>query len=555
MFIFNWLLIQGKIIRNSVKQNMREFVLRDVWHTLIILLGLALLYFLLIVMFRFVDRRGMASFDFAFILLSFSLLIFLPLLVYSAIVCCLSFLFEKEESYFYFSFPVNKLAVFTIKFLQVYFHTNWMVFLGFLTFLAAIQIHFKATCLIYLTGSASFLIFLLLPVCLAAILVIIISRFIPFVQSRGMLTVIGLLTGSILLSAIRVMQPERLISAEGKMRLVTFVQNLYKPWMTALPSEWVTNILFAQAQNNLKGIVANFLSLFLVALVLLVITYVTANFFYKKVWSDAAVMSAAVHNGRGWQIMLKVFPYSLRGFIRKDLLSFSRDTMEKGSLLILVPLSFVYLYSMYVLNRHIQNVNEEQIFSFLYVYLFNLFYASVVIAGLSGRWVLPGVSSEGNNFKLIKKSPASLKDFLRAKLLLGFIPLLLLGQILNLSSSCLLHFEPYLVLVSAFTIGILGWGITLICQIVGMRQADFSIASPLNFALSTKGLLCLTWELVFLITILVLVGISTALFLFSGFSYPFVFALSVSIFVTLMIFMVLYRLYKSSIVLLSNREV
>jgi ABC-2 type transport system permease protein len=430
-----------------------------------------------------------------------------------------------------------------------------MVFLGFFTFLVAIQTHFKTTFLIYLTGSISFLIFLLIPVCLAVMLVIIISRFIPFVQSRGMLAVIGLLTGSILLSAIRVMQPEQLVTAEGKMRLVTFVQNLYKPWMTALPSEWVTNILFAQSQNNFIGIMVNFLSLFIVAFLLVLIVYVVAKFFYKRTWADAVVMSPAVHKEVGWQIMLRVFPYSLRGLIRKDLLSFNRNTMEKGSLLILIPLGFVYLYSMYVLNRHIQNVNEEQIFSFLYVYLFNFFYASVVISGLSGRWVLPSVSSEGNNFKLIKKSSTSLKDFLKAKFFLGFIPLLLLGQMLILCSSFILHLQFYFVLVSVFTMGILCWGITLISLIIGMSQADFSITSPLDFALSMKGFLCLTWELVFVITILISVGIPTALILYRGFSPSFILALTVSLSVTFIILMILCRVYKSNLIRLSRKEV
>ena len=69
-------------------------------------------------------------------------------------------------------------------------------------------------------------------------------------------------------------------------------------------------------------------------------------------------------------------------------------------------------------------------FSFLSIYLFNFFYAALVISGLSGRWVFPSVSLEGNNFKLIKGSAVSLRDFLKAKFLLGFVPLLFLGEML-----------------------------------------------------------------------------------------------------------------------------
>jgi ABC-2 type transport system permease protein len=349
------------------------------------------------------------------------------------------------------------------------------------------------------------------------------------------------------------MQPEQLVTAQGKMRLIAFVENLYRPWMTALPSEWVTSILFAQCQNNTRGIVLNFLSLAVLALLAVLMVYAVAGLFFKKAWADAVTASPVVRAKAGRDFVLNFFPSRVRGFIRKDTLSFQRDTLEKGSLLILMPLVFVYLYSMYLLNRHIQNVNEEQVFSFLYVYLFNFFYASVVIAGLSGRWVLPSVSAEGNNFKLIKKSPTPLKDFIQAKFLIGFLPLLVLAEALILSSSVILHMPFAFIALAACTMGILCFGITLICLIVGMRKADFSIVSPLDFALSMRGLVCLTWELVFVMAVLVSVGIPTALVLYRGFSVSSIAAMSISLLVILVVMVMLVRLYTSSLLKLSRR--
>lgn len=506
-------------------------------------------------MFGFIHKNGLPAFVFAFMLLSFSLLIFLPLLFYSAIVCSLSFLFQKEEIHFYFSLPINKTAVFTVKLLQTYFHTNWMVFLGFLTFLFAIQTYFKTTLLIYLTGSIGFLLFLLIPVCLAVTLVIIISRIIPFIQAKGILTVIGLLVGSILVTAIRLMQPEQLVTAEGKMRLVSFVQNLHKPWMTVLPSEWITNILFAQVEKDLSGILVNFLSLLILALLCIILVYAAGAKFYKKIWADAVVISKLTNKNWTWEIILKIFPAALRGFIRKDLLSFYRDTVEKGSILILIPLTIVYLYSVYSLNRQIQKAATEPLFSLLFIYLFNFFYSSVVISGLSGRWVFPSVSIEGNNFKLIKGSPTSLKEFLRAKFLLGFIPLFLLGQTLILTSSFILHLKLPLILVSLCTMTLLSWGITLICLIIGIRLADFSITVPLDFALSPKGFLCLVWEFIFVAVIIALVGIPTGLFLNKGICPAFIFSSLINLFLLFVILSILQRSYKASHVRLAQKEI
>ncbi len=555
MFTVNWLIIQAKILKNCYAGSKKNFIFKDLAHGLIIFSGLVLLYVFLRSMLVFIGDKNLPAFDFAFILFSFSLLVFLPLIFYSAIICGLSFLFQKEEVCFYFSLPVSKVSVFGVKFFQVYFHAVWMVFLGLLTFLAVVQSHFKVSWMIYITGGISFLVFLLIPVCLAAMLVLIISRFIPFVRAKGILTLIGLLTGSLIVTAIRVMQPERLITSEGKMRLVTFVQYLHKPWMTVLPSEWLTNILFSQAKNDYNGVMVNFLSLFLMAAAMLILLYFLAKCFYAKAWADAAILSASSRR-MPWQAVMAQFSSSVRGFMQKDLITLNRDTVEKGSLLILIPLAFVYLYSMHILDIQVKNTNIGGILPFMYLYLFNFFYSSVVISGLSGRWVFPSVSLEGNNFKLIKGSPASLNDFLKAKFLLGFIPLLLLGEILILGSSVILHLQHIFVLVSAVTMAFLSWGITKICLILGMSEADFSIRGPLDFALSYKGFLCFVWEFGFTVVVIALVGMPCALFLRKGgVSAGFIFSLSASLIMAFVIVIALKGIYKARLIGLSNREV
>ena len=554
MFILNWFVIQLKILRNSFQESRKDFLFRDIWHTLIILCGVALLYIFLTSMFHFINARGLPVLDFAFVFLSFSLLVFLPLVFYSAVVCSLSFLFQKQENYFYFSLPVNRISVFSVKFLQTYFHTAWMVFLGLITFLAAVQHYLNTTALLYITGSLSFLVFLLIPVSLAVILVIIVSRFFPFVQAKGMLIVVGLFVGSLLMCAIRMMQPERLLTQEGKMQLVNYMQNLHKPWMTVFPSEWVTSVLFAQIQKDAHGIAVNFLSLLVLALVLLIAVYISAGLFYEKICADAAVVLPLASKKFTWEILLNVFPASSRVFIRKDLLSFYRNTVEKGSLSILIPLGLVYFYSMYQLNGHLRGVTNPM-FSLFSIYLFNFFYSSLVISGLSGRWVFPSVSLEGNNFKLIKGSAVSLSDFLKAKFLLGFVPLLFLGEILMVGSFLILGMPWGLIAISGLVMVVLCLGITLICLVLGMREVDFSIKESLDFALGYKGFLCIVCDGIYTVIVIFLVGLPFATFLSKGFSLLFFCFLSVSLLAALVMLKLLHLLYKSSLIQLSEKLV
>jgi len=557
MFIKNWLLVQVRLLRNSFRQDKGGVFSKDLFHAGLIMLGLGFLYAFIYWMFIFIDRKGFSVLDFAFLTLSFTLTVLLPLIFYSALVCGLSFLFQKEEIGFYFSLPVRSVSVFTVKLFQVYIHAGWMVYLGFLTLLAAIQHYFNTGFLIYITGSIGFFFFLVIPVCIAAITILCISRVTPFIRARGILTVIGILVSSVLVAIIRLMQPEQLITAQGKMRLVSFIQNLHKPWMSILPSEWVSGMLFSQLRKDWQGVFINFVSLVIVSGLSAVFMYILARAWYKRIWADSSVLSVTkgIPGKRSPVILASVLPFQLRQILRKDILSFWRDTVEKGSILVLIPLSVVYIYSVFVLYRQATNLSRDPVFSFIYVYLFNLFYSSVVMAGLSGRWVFPSISAEGNNFKLIRSSALSLADFLKSKFIAGFIPLFVLGETLNLSASFILRVSLPFIVLSFITTGVLCWGITLLSLTLGMRQADFSIKAPLEFALSGKGILCLIWEFIFVAFVILLVAVPMAVFLDAGFSRLFGLLFFCSIIFIFCAIMVLLHMYRISISRLAKKQI
>jgi len=557
MFINNWLFVQFRQLKNVFRRNKKDIFTKDLFHAGLILFGLSLLYGFFYWMFSFIDKRQSSALDFAFLTLSFSLLVLLPLIFYSALVCGLSFLFQKDELNFYFSLPVHRLGIFTVKLFQVYTHSGWMVYLGFLTLLAAIQNYFKTGLFIYITGSVAFLIFLVISVSLAVITIFCISRVIPFVRAKGMLTLIGILVSSVLVAIIRLMQPEQLITAQGKMRLVTFVQNLHKPWMSVFPGEWVSGLLFSQIRHDWQGVFINIISLAFLAALLLAFMYILAFAWYKKIWTETSVLSvAAAQSGKKAPgLFSQVLPFQLRQILRKDILIFWRDTVEKGSILVLIPLSVVYIYSVYVLYRQASILSGDQIFSFTYVYLFNLFYSSVVMAGLSGRWVFPSISAEGNNFRLVRGSAIRLTDFLKAKFLIGFVPLFILGETLNLSAALILRFDLLFIALAFIITGILCLGITLLSLSLGMRQADFSIKTPLEFALSRKGILCMVWEFIFVAFVILSVAVPMLVYLSHGVSKLYVFLLSLSVIFIFCAMGILARMYRLSIVILKKKQI
>ncbi len=553
MFFFQWFILQLRVFKNQIKEKKGYFLFQDFFHKALLFLIIALLYFFLISLFNFSVKRGLAAFDFACLLFSFSLLLFLPLLIYNTIICSLSFFFQKEEITFYFSLGVNPTQVFLVKFWQVFFHTTKIAFFVILTFIFSLQTYFGLSPTVYLSGIISTLFFLIIPVCLAVIFVCLLSRFISFVRAKGVLIVIGLLIGSVALSIIRLMLPERLITAQGKIRLLSFLENLHKPWMTILPGEWLTNILASHYHKDLRGVFFNLSALTIVALILSILTYLIAKTFYLHIWSESITVPQVKIKEFRWQVLLKFFPSSIHTFIKKDLLSFYRNTVERGSLLIFIPLAFIYFYSIYVLKLQLHSY--PGLFSFSYLYLFNLFCSSVVVGGLSGRWVFPSISAETNNFRLIKFLPFALKGFLKEKFWLGFLPLLILAEILVIFSCFILNLRPVYVIIASLMTVILTLGIVAIALILGVKRADFSIKEPLEFALSYEGFLYLVWVFTFVVITILLFALPFTQFLRRGFSSSFLLFSTLFLMGVSSIFYYLYLSYKGSVLELERKDV
>ncbi len=560
MFVVKWLILQARILKNGFKERKRQFLFRIITQGFItqgfiFIFGLALLYLFLIYMFDFASKRNIQPFDFAASLVSFSLLVFMPLLIYSTIICALHFLFQKEEISFLFALPVKRIQIFTVKFLQTFYKSSWVVFCGILTFIIAIQTYFDVSPLIYLGAVIASIAYLLIPVSLGVILTLVLSRIIPFVRAKGLLTVVGLFIGSLVILAIRMMRPERLATVEGRLSLLTFVQDLHRPWMTVLPNEWFNNVCVSYYQGDTTGIWVNTFALVIVAFFLLAIAYILAKAFYVRIWTESITAPAVIPTEYGWKAFLKIFPAHLRASVKKDMLTFYRDTVERGSLLLFIPMTALYFYSMYALAWQIRNYGQD-IFSFLYEYLFNLFYAGIVICGLAGRWVFPSISSEGTNFRLLRLTALPLREFVKEKLWLGFIPLFIMGQILVVGSCFIIGISAGLSIIASVIMLILTIGMVSIGVILGARMADFSVKEPLDFVLGYRGTVFVVAELLFIIGIITLTGIPLAIYFRSGFSSLLFFALIAAILgLGLIFYFGIYTPYRDAVAYLEKRDI
>ena len=114
------------------------------------------------------------------------------------------------------------------------------------------------------------------------------------------------------------------------------------------------------------------------------------------------------------------------------------------------------------------------------------------------------MSLEGEAFWIVRSSPLSIRTFLWIKFFVYFIPLLLLSELLIVSTNILLNVTPFMMVLSVLTVfsivpGIVAMGIGL-----GAIYPDFKSESPIQSVTSLGGLIYMTLCMGFIAAVVVL---------------------------------------------------
>ncbi len=210
--------------------------------------------------------------------------------------------------------------------------------------------------------------------------------------------------------------------------------------------------------------------------------------------------------------LARVVPLSpvRRQLLVKDLKIFLRDVSQWSQLLLLLALVLVYLYNFRVLDLdripymsgYIKNV---------YAFV-NLGMAGFVMATICARFVCPAVSSEGNDFWIIRTAPISFADFLWSKFWIGLVPVLLLTEGLVIAANELLGVDPFLKLVAAAAIVFLSFALVGLATGLGARYPRFG-ADASQAAGSYGGIAFMILAVMLIIVSIVLVGWPSAIYM------------------------------------------
>jgi ABC-2 type transport system permease protein len=441
-------------------------------------------------------------------LLSMIFLTFFSLLIFSHIVTALSNLYLSVDLELCHATPVHLEELFLSRCINTFVDSSWMVIIFGLPVMMAYAY-------VYQPGPAYYLTFLHLGLATALIaagigilLTMVLVQIFPAQRTRDivMLLCIFLVIGLYLM--FRFLRPERLVDPEAFFSIMQYMTALEAPDSPYLPTHWLTETLWDHLTGSAKqGHFFGTLYVWSSAAALIVINIWVAQFTYFNGYSKS---QEAKKRRRGGQTLLdiclksltKLLPDDLASVMDKDLRTFFRDNTQWSQLLLLGALVAVYLYNFTVLPLDRNPLPMD--FLQNEIAFFNMGLAGFVLSAIGVRFIFPAISAEGRAFWILRSSPLSMKRFLWGKYVFYLFPMLILGEVLVVSTNYLLHVSHFMMVLSSVTMFLAIFGIVALGIGFGALYPKFKYENIAQVSTGFGGVMYMIISAIFMGAIIVL---------------------------------------------------
>jgi len=426
-------------------------------------------------------------------LMSLSLLGFFVLLLFSNTIAALGFFYVSRDLPLLLSAPVSKFTLYTSRLGVTLVNSSWIFALfaipTVLAYSTALDLGFR----FFFTAILVSIPFLLIPAAISSIVVTLFVNLVPVHRLQEMLLVISVVAIAGIFSLGQDVSYDFLGEEKKLQGMLTSVALLQEPNPLWLPSRWVTEILTAQMGLPVENLERYVLLLVMTALGWLALGFLIFDFGFRRGWMRSLrstrsmrIPTSALH--RGFGVLLIPFNPQLRALMVKELKMFMRDATQCVQLLLLLMLTFVYLYNFRALREITLSSVEAERWWQAILCIANLALGGCVIAAISTRFVFPAISLEGFAYWIVRSAPLSLKKLLQKKFITWLIPIGFIAFILFVSGALAIQAEPEAVILSGIlalvlSVGIVGLGIG-----IGGYFAKFDWDSPTQVAASYGSL-------------------------------------------------------------------
>jgi ABC-2 type transport system permease protein len=467
-------------------------------------IGVFLMFYRVLTYFQGVEEFGDIL---ARKLLSMVLLTFFSLLVFSSIVASLSKLYLSRDLILVHSLPVSAERIFLARWLESTVDSSWMVMIFSLPVFLSYGVIYHAGPLFYAAAGMALITLCLIASALSTLGVVVAAVLLPAGQIRTVFVFFGLLLIIALILTFRLMRPERLVNPETFATLVLYLRDMGTPASPLLPTTWVFDSLNAGLSGFMGPTILHLSLLWSCAAALAFVLTWAAGAFYYKGYTNAQTTAERLFPFRAaYRRNHRRFFERLSGptwaFAVKEFRTFFRDQTQWPQLFLIAALIVIYLYNFSVLplgQTQSRTIYLQNIFSFL-----NMALTSFVLTAIAARFVYPAVSYEREAFWIVRAAPLSLRTFLWVKFAVYYIPLLILAEILIVSSNILLQVTRFMMVLSVVTVFLMVPGIVAMGVGLGAAYPDFLSENPAQSVTSFGGLLFMLVAAGFIAAVIIL---------------------------------------------------
>ncbi|MBN1398042.1 MAG: hypothetical protein JXA06_08435 [Bacteroidetes bacterium] len=355
------------------------------------------------------------------------------------IIVSYSTLYRSMEVRFLLTKPISFTSIFILKFLDNFFYSSTTLFLGaFMMFLGYgsyfnYPLHFLVVIMLFV-----FVPFMFLSASLAGLILMAIMKLAGKIGFKKVLAGIFIIYLFFVYIFFEKSNPTMLV--ENLNRFIpdidAYISQMVPGFLHYLPNQWVAEFLYYSARGDMAHALPYAGILITVTAVVFGACLFVAHRFYYKSWliSLQVQPSAEISHRRRHIFDFRsksIFSPQVEVLLKKEILTFLRETSQWVHLLVMVALAGIFSVS----ASHINLMRARVIDLHMIIYLVLFTFGGFMISGLALRFVFPMIGLEGQAFWSLKTSPVKQSKIFQLKFIMGFLLILIVAEYITISSS------------------------------------------------------------------------------------------------------------------------
>ena len=417
-------------------------------------------------------------------LLHICLFAFEMLLFLSSAIAALSYLFVAKDLQLLLMAPISRHRLYLSRLLAIAGNASWMFLLFGSPSLFAFGKALNMPVGFYVSAILMTIPFVLLPAIAGSMLVLAFVNLVPPHRLRDILVLFAFVLACVILALGRGEAAPLSTEYQRMADLLQFLGQSKPPGPSFLPSRWCFDVLAKFVNGETVSWNEPQLWLLFGGLVLsLILSSVAFDKYFLRGWGIASHSEKNLKGyGSGLNTMIGRIIVPLNGQLRaictKELRMFIRDTTQSLQMLMLLMLTFVYLYNFRTLRTAPHLGGDAIAWWNVVLSISNVTFGACVISAITTRFVFPSVSLEGRAYTLIRATPLTIEELLRYKFRTWFVPISLLAVVLLVSGSMAIQASIATIIATAFVAVSLASGIVGLGVGIGAVYAKFDWESP-----------------------------------------------------------------------------